>query len=420
MPAKPRAIPSTIKTSLDLSLVVFDGDRDMRDALLKDKDFKEAVDEQSTSPSLSIRRDLLLTSVRLTPRIAPELFASVEHCTKALGIEYEVEVYCSQDASMNAFVVPPQGSRICIGFSNIALERFDDAELRFVLGHELGHTLFGHYLLSLPEGDIRVSSLNVMRYYAWKRYAELTCDRVGLICCQDYNAAMKTFFKLTSGLSEPKWLANVTEQAMHYAVQETSAMEEKGDAVDWYSTHPYSPLRVKALDLFNRSKTYHKLIGKEGGELSEAALEKEVSGLVELMNPSVLSEKVACKSEMNEMIAVTGIAIARADNEIHKKEIKAIKSLLPSNSKMLAQLDDIKKMSEDDIITRVNELAAVLNLKLPGIRRLKLVEDICSVALADGAVKEEEKFVLYGVADRLGVTESFVDEVLCRAGKGLD
>ena len=301
---KPEVIDlNVIDTSLDLDRIIFDGDRDLRASLMKDRDFAEAVRESKEgSKTLAIRRSLLLTSVRLTPRLAPELFECVCHCTEALGIKNEIEVYCSQDGQMNAFIVPPQQGRLCIGFSNVALERFDEPELRFVLGHELGHALFRHSEMPSgglsPQDNAKVSPLNAMRLHAWLRYAELSCDRVGLLCCGDFEVAARTFFKLTSGLSAPRWLRNVTATALHYAAQEAENAGP-GDELDWFSTHPYSPLRVKALELFARSRTYHRLTGSNGGSLSEAQLEQQVAGIVELMNPSILSEKVSCKEEVN-------------------------------------------------------------------------------------------------------------------------
>ncbi len=422
MKKKPLATTAGITTSLDLDRIVFDGDRDMRAALMRDHDFAQAVRELAPggeTPSLAIRRSMLMTSVRLTPRLAPDLYACVEHCTRALGITDEVEVFCSQDSAMNAFIVPPQGNRLCIGFSNVALERFDDDELRFVLGHELGHALFKHseVPMQVAQGNPLVSPLNTMRLHAWSRYAELSCDRVGLICCGDFEVAARTFFKLTSGLTGARWMRHVTGTALHYAAQEASSFGP-GDELDWFATHPYSPLRVKALDLFARSKTYHRLIGDNGGSLSEADLEAQVSAIVELMNPSVLSEKVTCRSELKEFLALGGVAVARADGKVQRSELKAVAALLGADAD--GRLAAVRTMDDNAIGERLSELAGVLRTKLAPVRWLKACEDLCSVALADGTLSEEELGALYAVASLLNVEPGFIDAVMQRAGKSLD
>jgi uncharacterized tellurite resistance protein B-like protein len=421
-PKKPSAeAQDTINTSLNLDRIIFDGDRDLRAALMKDRDFAKAVREsREGAQALEVRRSMLLTSARLTPRLAPELFASVRHCTEILGIQNEVEVYCSPDAHMNAFIVPPQQGRLCIGFSNVALERFDEAELRFVLGHELGHVLFRHSEIPpklSPSESGHVSPLNVMRLHAWMRYAELSCDRVGLLCCGDFEVSARTFFKLTSGLSGARWLQHVTATALHYAAQEAENFGP-GDELDWFSTHPYSPLRVKALELFSRSKTYHRLIGSNGGTLTEAQLEQQVAGIVELMNPAILSEKVSCQAELKEFLALGGMAIARADGRVKRSELNSIGELLGASAR--ERLAAAKAMNDEELDGRLRELAEVLRVKLPPVRWLKTIEDLCCVALADGELTKQELWVLLTLADLLNVTDSFVKEALGRAGLPLD
>jgi len=414
--------PAPIKTTLDLDLVIFDGDRDMRAAMMDDPEIAAVYREQaSKTQGASARRDLLLTSMRLTPSIVPELFESVTHCIKALGIEEEVEIFCSQDPVLSAWVVPPTKGKILIGFSNVALERFDDNELKFVLGHELGHTIYNHHSLrrDMFENNSNISPLNLLRYFAWKRYAELTCDRVGLLCCGDFNVAVRTFFKLTSGLSHPRWMRNVTDAAMHYAVKEASAIEQEGTG-DWYSTHPYSPMRVKALDLFARSKTYHKLLGTKGGELTEKKLESEVAAIVDMMNPPILSESLDYKDELIEFFAAFGLMIARADNDVSKSETRAIVRLMGGLKKHAAMLAKLQKLDNEALAARAKSLGVELYNRTSHMRRLKILEDVISIAQADGQVTEGELAVLTGLCEFFDVNTQFIPDVLARGNKPLD
>ena len=71
------------------------------------------------------------------------------------------------------------------------------------LGHELGHVLFSHMLLhmiaqlSVIQGALFAPNILIGRILAhglgmqvksWSRYAELSCDRAGLLACQDLTA----------------------------------------------------------------------------------------------------------------------------------------------------------------------------------------------------------------------------------------
>jgi Zn-dependent protease with chaperone function len=317
--------PSKIETTLDLPLVVFDGDRDLRAALLRDRDFARAFKAWQALPGgRSARRDLRREPHRRQQQIAPQLFACVDKCIEKLGIQNPVEVYCSQDAQLNAFVVPPQAGTICIGFSSSALERFEDDELRFVLGHELGHAIFEHHGMTtgiLDHAGESLATAHAMRLFAYQRYAELTADRVGLLCCGAFDSAVRTFFKLASGLTDPRWYTNVVAAAMQHAAVDAAAIEAAPNQREWFSTHPYSPLRVKALDLFRRSKTYARLAGRRGGTLSEKELEDQVAAIVDVMNPSVLHEQTTCGAQTRRFLALAGMEVAVADKKVKRSEL---------------------------------------------------------------------------------------------------
>ncbi|MFT5574356.1 MAG: hypothetical protein ACI9FR_003299 [Cryomorphaceae bacterium] len=53
---------------------------------------------------------------------------------------------------------------------------------------------------------------------------------------------------------------------------------------DWFSTHPFSPIRVKAMNLFEQSGLY-------GGKGNKIELEVGVQSILSLMEPSYLEAK---------------------------------------------------------------------------------------------------------------------------------
>lgn len=405
---------------IDLDALIFDGDRDMRSALLADAVFREVVEQTEASAMVgSARRELLLSSLQLTPKIAPDFHAALEQVKHRLGLETEIEAYCVADPMPNAFATPPEQGRLLLGVSSAALERLDPGELRFVLGHEIGHALLDHFSLS-PEvlaADDRLSPAQLARYYAWMRYAELSADRVGLLCSGDADAAVRAFFKLTSGLSEPRFLGNASESAHQWT--EISAEKMESAEADWFSTHPYSPLRLRALDVFARSRTCHTLLGREGGELDEAALEREVHAIVKLMDPSFLGDHGDVSADVRDFLALAGVAVATADGTVHEAEHRLVVGLVgPDGSLSDGAL--IEDLGDEEFERRLLASAERLCVKLSPVRRQKILEDLVAIALADEDLADAEVEVLGTAAIWLGIDPRFVEEAIARYGTALD
>lgn len=424
-----------LPSKLDTERVVFDGDRELHQELMRDKRFvRLLVAKEGDAQSVSARRQLLLSALRLTRGMAPEPFGALSDVVGALGIQAEVELFCVSDTRINAFVVPPQGEGgvVLVGFTSEALERLDPGELRFVLGHEIGHVLLGHFNLSVSDlvGDENVSPLQMVRLCAWMRYAELSADRVGLLCCDDFDTAVRAFFKLTSGLSKQSYLGHARAHAEQLAA--VTRDELPSSEADWFSTHPYSPLRVKALDLFSRSETFHALmgrsaadarfhrfLGKSGALLSEAELEREVGALMKIMNPSFLSDDLDVVVTTRELLALAGMAVALADGQISRGEREALGKLVGKRG-LVDKAAELLELSPADHEARMRALAERLARHLPPLGRRKVVEDLIVVALADRQLLRSELEVVVRVAGWLGVPAEEVERTLVRVLGHLD
>ena len=422
--------PTRVTTTLDLDRVVFDGDTRLRTALEKvnkmvndtvpDQPLDELMDPSfAPPPPVDVRTQLLKNAIRLSPGLAPTVWKAVEHAKKFLGITVPIEVYVEPNPLPNAFVLPPQRGRIVVGLGSGAVELLNEAELVSVIGHELGHVIFEHHgLMPLSQSmhDERLSPADAMRFYAWMRYAELTADRVGLLCCDDYDTWVRAEFKLTSGLGDAH-LGDVLDVAAQYTAITKEKMEET--EMDWFSTHPYSPLRIRALDLFRQSTTFEKLRGRKGGSLSEADLENEVKAIMDLMNPSCLDEKAPKRETIREFVALGGILVAMADKRLDDLELKALQRFV-GKDQLAPILDEDLKKSAKSRKRRMKELASTLRDHLSVVRRRKIVEDLCAIAIADNAVADSEVAVLSDLAMMLDIDPYEVEAALGRAEEPLD
>ena len=383
------AVPKST-SSLDLPSVLFEADQTMREALLSDPDFAEVQRSfvSADPPPKRLRRQLLERTSRITPRMAPGLYRLLAESAGALGLDAkQIDVFCFQDPDIKAFALPPDRRRLTLAFANGTLERLTDGELRFVIGHELGHALSNHLELNAEfiRGDQRLAPIHKMRFFAWLRYAELSADRLGMLACGDFDTAIRALFKMTSGLCDPRFLQHLPEAAAQYTVLEAETMESFEE--DWFSTHPYSPLRMRALGLFSQSRRYHELTRKPSSRalLSEAQLERQVAEVIELMNPTFLHRRSPRLKEAQRFIELA-----------------------------------CQVMRGDEPIDCLDELSEPLKVGLSAVRRQKIVEDVVSVALSKDQPSDQQHDLLEEVAGRLQVDRTFVDAAIARLLRGLD
>ena len=241
---------------------------------------------------------------------------------------------------------------------------------------------------------------------------------MGLLCCGDFDTAVRAFFKLTSGLSAPHFVAGCGECTAQYAALEADAVER--DPGDFFSTHPYNPLRVKALDLFARSTAFAELGGQGAAEITEEELERQVARIVEMMEPTFLHQNVECAPQVREFLALGGHLIASIDGRLDERELELLAAIVGDDADARSTLLGIADQPEEDLDARLLQLSEILGTQLSPLRRQKMVEDLCAIALADCELVEEEVGALVGLAELLGVDPMFVETALTAPEHAMD
>ena len=124
----------------------------------------------------------------------PQFYDILQSCYKSLNIEEDPEVYVTnQLKGINTLSVRTDNAPIIL-ISRKAMMSLSDGELKFMIGHELGHisqkNLMCHIIKGLldnlnSKSEILapiVSDLIDVSLNQWYRCAEYTADRAGLIC----------------------------------------------------------------------------------------------------------------------------------------------------------------------------------------------------------------------------------------------
>ncbi len=351
---------------------------------------------------LETRRRLLSTAVRLTPALTPELFRTVDSCVEKLRVGTTVELYVQPSPHLNAACFRPEAGRVFLMFSSELLEAFDAEELAFVTGHELGHHVFDHHSIPvglLLHGKSKVPPRLALQLFAWSRFAEVSADRAGLFCCGDLNAVARALFKLASGLRSGA--AHIVMDALLAQVQDIEsfgdATADAGPRADWFSTHPFSPLRLKTAKLFADSA-----IMRDGG-VERDELERSTDAVMSLMEPGYLKEDTDAAIAMRRLLLAGAMVVAAASGGVSEAEVEAIEEFL-GEGKVTRHLS-VEALRED----LPRRIQAVVD-EATKSRRAQVLRDLCVIAKADGPATGDERRELEAIARGLGLGV----EIVCR------
>lgn len=233
----------------------------------------------------------LASAVRVGERQFPEVHQLVVDCAQVLDLPEAPETFVNCDPRPNASTVGIDKPFLIL--SSGLVDLLDAEELRFVIGHELGHVLSGHsvyrsmleHLLALskrifflPLGYLGLRAL-LTALEEWYRKSELSCDRAGLLAGQDPAAALRAQMKIAGGsrLGEMD-VAAFLEQAHEYDAQG----DLRNGALKLLSLqgqlHPFAVLRAAELRRWVDSGAYERILGGEyprRGSESEASISEE-------------------------------------------------------------------------------------------------------------------------------------------------
>lgn len=378
-------------------------DLDSFSTLLEHQDVKRANEQlarMEEATPIGIRRRLLATSVRLSQRMAPDVHEMADDCAQKLGIEIPHELYVYSSPQFNAACFKPEDERVCIMFSSGLLEAFDQNELKFVVGHELGHLVYQHHDIPigfLLKGGGKPDPRLALQLFSWSRYAEISADRAGAFCADDINGVSRALFKLASGLSGRTIRFELDDFLEQVELMQTDALEpgQGAPSEDWFSTHPFSPLRVKALQFYDESE-----LAKDGG-VSLEVLESQVQELMGLMEPNYIEGRTVAAENMRRLLFAGGVLVANADTDIADEERELFEKFFGDGALSDRLNIDALDAELDNRARRVKETAT-------DAQAVQVLRDICLIAKAQGHTTAAEREILDRIATELGLRKALV------------
>lgn len=328
-------------------------------------------------------------SFKVEEKISGKLYKLFHDVKKSLGFEENVDFYITSSAEVNAWALASaeEDEPHIININSSLLQLMSDDELKFIIGHEIGHLITKNaelmrliHFIFPNQGNLPGILQHKVRL--WGQLSELIADRYGYIACPDLPSCISAFFKMSSGLDSKR-----VDLDVH------AFMEENEERLQFFlrdtginvATHPINPVRVKAIDLFSRSAHFAAPNATKDVSLCNEELQKQMDELIQVL--------LRIKSSMldyhiTHFIAAAGLLVANLDGEISEREIEAINVSLSDFTifpgRFLQNLYESEKVAEvfNDSIKNILEINPAEKERLLGF--------MIEMALADKKIQAEE------------------------------
>jgi Zn-dependent protease with chaperone function len=276
----------------------------------------------------AFRLSYLAGSVKVSERQFPHIYTLVRDGSYILDLPDVPEVFVTQNPEVIGMALGRDRPFIVISTGLVNLH--DQEELRFVIGHELGHILSGHavyrtmllWLIQLagriawmPIGVIGLRAI-IWGLEEWFRKSELSCDRAGLLACQDLDAARRALMKLAGG----PYLSELNPDAFREQAHEYDAVPDLRDSILKLmqltgNTHPFAVVRFAELDHWGTHGEYERILG---GDYPRRETDQDASVTEEVRNAAKSYQESWSRSEDPLVGIFRGVAetAARAGGSI--------------------------------------------------------------------------------------------------------
>jgi Zn-dependent protease with chaperone function len=207
----------------------------------------------------SHHQSLMRQTLAVNHANTPELSRVVEECAQKLQ-PGEVDVFLAGKKEMNAYTFGLGNPKALVLYTPL-LKVMSPGELKFIVGHEMGHVALGHTWLNTIIGGMAgipaPFGAAVLLYAAfrwWNRMCEYSADRAGLLACGNLNQAVSAMVKLVS--------PNIrTQQEFEHALAAIDAEDDEvsNRLAQVFQTHPMLIRRIDSLRRYVKTAEYQRM-----------------------------------------------------------------------------------------------------------------------------------------------------------------
>ncbi|MFA7123500.1 MAG: M48 family metallopeptidase [Candidatus Delongbacteria bacterium] len=340
---------------------------------------------------------------KITKEMTPKLYDLCMEVKDTLQFSDKIDFFIVNSPEMNAFAIPSnyKENPHRIALNSTMIDRMDEDELRFVIGHEIGHLVTKTYKISqMMRFLFQEKEPNLLlkqKFMFWEKLCELSSDRFGLLANKNIEKSISSFFKLISGL--PKNVIDFDLEA--FIKQNEEYLKQHVNEMSAQSiSHPIPSLRVVALHIFSRSKVFKETVRKKK-TTPDKALKEKMDDILERFF------FMGNETDVHRMrfIASSGLIMAQIDKKITKDEMDSIIDTLANFLLFPKQFIDelIKDKNINDVFND-----AINNLLDPKKNKGSIEQEsemmfnyLIGVAVSDNNLSKEEITFLNTIGSEL-------------------
>lgn len=355
-------------------------------------------------------------SFKVTPEMALPLYNLFSEVRDKLGYSKNIDFYITNTPELNAFAIPQteENESDIINVNSGMIGMLDDDELRFVIGHEIGHLISRfarinrliYFVFPDPE---QIPLLLQHKIDLWKKLSELTSDRFGFLACNSLEKCTSGFFKLASGL-DPK---RIRFDYQAYLKENEKILEYFSANNGNILSHPVNPLRIKAVQLFSQSDLYSNwLQGKDSGP--DQVLGQNMGPLVEVL--LTLSTSELDRSRKN-FLASGGLIMASIDNQVSSEELEIMATQLSEYTVFPKEF--LTEMAQSGKVDEIFQQAVQTILSQNPSERVAMLDYLTNLVISDNHISKQEVDTIYQIgAEGFGLTRREVAQIVASVIQG--
>ncbi len=213
----------------------------------------------SYATSQSHHRALIAQAKHVTSESLPSLAKLAQECARKLQ-PGPTQLFVVPSRILNAYTFGLESPKVIVLYSSL-FQVMDADELRFIIGHEMGHAALGHTWLNTLLGGMAgvppsfgAAILFALAFRLWNRACEYSADRAGLLACGRLDKAISALVKLVDArIDTPEEM----KEALEILEQQDDTLE--GMLIESTATHPLIGNRIEKLREWAASSEYQRL-----------------------------------------------------------------------------------------------------------------------------------------------------------------